>query len=82
MTGISGFGNQQLGGPESAGLLEQIAMMREVQQRQQLQGLSGSLSKGCSGGCGGGCCSGGGGCGGGCCGSANQAIGSARNILG
>lgn len=83
MTGIGGLGNlQQSGGAESAGLLEQMALARELQQRQQLQGLAGGLQGGAGGGCGGGCCSGGAGGGCGCSGAATQAVGNARNILG
>jgi hypothetical protein len=85
MTGIGGLGNlQQSGGAQSASLLEQLTMARELQQQQQLQGLAGGLNGGAGGGCGcgGGCCSGGAGAGCGCSGAATQAVGNARNILG
>lgn len=82
MTGIGGIGTQQLGGPESGDLLQQLALMLQAQKAQQLNGLSGSLNAGAGGGgCQCGCCSGGG-CGGGCCGAGAQAVSGARSLLG
>ena len=84
--GISGLGQQQPQGGlnstgDSNGLIQQL--LAEMLQKQQLQGLSGSLNTGLGGGmAGGGCCSSGGGCGCGCCGQGAQAASGARSLLG